>query len=86
MRLQQLMAETDWTERTLGDEVGVSQVSIHRIKSGDQQPRAVLALRIEVATHGAVKAHEMPLSSASQEDLAFLRGLIRFSRNNKGRK
>ena len=69
-----------WTETKLAHEVekalpgcSTSQTTIHRLKRRQQRARLELALAIERATDGRVRAEEVPLTRASRRTLELLR-------------
>lgn len=72
MRLSELFETTDWTEEDLASEVGVDQSTINRLRNERRTASLGLAVRIERATKGAVRAKDLPLSEQAVRDLALI--------------
>jgi DNA-binding XRE family transcriptional regulator len=68
MDLDDLIASTGWTERDLAFEVGVSQPTINRVRTGAMNASLGLALRISAVTSGDVSARDLPMSKQARKD------------------
>ena len=75
MKLSRLFVETEWTEEKLAAAVGVSQPTINKLRHEKRSASLGLALRIERATEGLVRADDLPLSRSARRDLEMVRGV-----------
>lgn len=57
----------------LARRLGIAGSTLSRICAGHREASIKLALRIEIATDGAVRAHEVPLSEGSRVALEIMR-------------
>lgn len=73
MELVKLLDSEGWTQTRLAGLVGVSVGTICRIAKGERQVSAILALRIERATGGAVPAESLAMSDEERSALAMVR-------------
>ena len=73
MKLEKLFEFTNWTETQLAQAVGVSQPMINKLRRKNCTASIGLALRIEKATLGKVKAEDVPLGARGKKDLAMIR-------------
>lgn len=73
MTLDRFFAESGWTEERLASEAGADQSMINRLRTGARKASLPLALRIEKATSGKVRAEEIPMKRASRAALSGLR-------------
>ena len=73
MRLDQLFHTTAWTEKKLADFVETGQPTISRLRRRDGNGSLGLAIRIEKATDGKVRAEDVPLSKKSRRELRMFR-------------
>lgn len=48
LRIRQLRVEKGWTQKQVGDEVGVSKVAIHDIETGKQKPSYDVLVKLEI--------------------------------------
>jgi len=82
MTLDRLLKEPDWTEERLALAVGVDQSTVNRLRRRGRKASLGLALRIEEATAGIVRAEEVPMSRAARRDLARLRTRVETQRTD----
>ncbi len=73
MTLDRLLKEPDWTEERLAAAVGVDQSTVNRLRRRQRRAGLGLALRIEAATGGLVRAEDLPMSKEARRDLAQVR-------------
>lgn len=74
MTLDRLFETTDWTEERLAKAAKVGQPTINRLRNQKRTASLGLALRIEEATGGKVRAQDLPLSKQATRDLKMVRG------------
>ena len=77
MDIDRYLTTTGRTARWLADAANTKPATICKLRDSASQPSrtapAVLALRIEWATGGSVRADEVPLSEQGRKDLDFFR-------------
>lgn len=73
MQILTLLNRTDWTQDALADAVGVDQSTISRVAYRKRNASLQLALQIEAATEGKVKAEDVPMSRRARRALRDLR-------------
>ena len=71
--LDGLFRDDDWTEERLAAAVGADQSTLNRLRRRKRQAGLGLALRIERATAGLVRAEDVPMSRSARKDLRSLR-------------
>ncbi len=82
MKLKTLLKRSDWTEERLAAELRkyglktTRQSTINCIKNGTRNCGLQLALAIELATEGAVRVEELPLSKDSKRAMRQIRGMV----------
>ena len=63
LRIRQLRVEKGWTQKHVGDEVGVSKVAIHDIETGKQKPSYDVLVKLENLFH---KSHRYLLAQVDE--------------------
>ena len=63
LRIRQLRVEKGWTQKQVGDEVGVSKVAIHDIETGKQKPSYDVLVKLENLFH---KSHRYRLAQVDE--------------------
>ena len=74
VKLERLFRTTDWAEGRLARAAEANQSTINRLRRNKRLAGLGLALRIERATDGLVRAEDVPMSTASRRDLLAIRG------------
>ena len=73
VKLDRFFEETGWAEEQLAAAVRVRQSMINRLRRAKRQASLELALRIEDATGGRVRAEEVPMAKATRQSLRTIR-------------
>ena len=73
VKLDRLFLRTEWTEERLARAALMDQSTVNRLRRNKRVAGLGLALRIESATGGLVKAEHVPMSPSSRRDLRAIR-------------
>ena len=73
VRLSEFLITPDWTQDRLASEARTTQGTISHLCAGTRKASLALALRIERATGGQVRAEDVPMTRRARVDLRELR-------------
>jgi len=71
--LERFFTESGWTEEQLAAAARIDQSTVNRIRRRVRKVSVGLALRIEAATGGRVRADELPMTKGTQQALSVVR-------------
>jgi len=73
MKLRRFLAESPLTQAALASRAGLDQSTVSRIAAGKKNASLAVALKIEQASGGLVRAEELPISQATRKALRLVR-------------
>lgn len=74
MKLSEFLAMNGWSQVQLAERVGCDPATVCRTVAGEVTISLGLALKIQAATEGQVRAEDLPISVRSREALALVEG------------
>ena len=75
MTLDRFLAESRFTQVTLATKAGLHQSTVSRLAAGRMNASISVALRIEQASSGIVRAEHLPMSPGTRASLKVVRKL-----------
>ena len=73
MKLERFLGQAGLSDQQFADLLNVDTSTVNRVRSGARTASLALALQIEAASNGQVRAEELPLTPRTQKALAGLR-------------